>query len=48
MRTFTDLAEPDDFQRQAAGRCVFHTRDLVALVVMVERLARRVSKADDT
>jgi Family of unknown function (DUF5372) len=27
MRAFTDLAEPDDFQRQAAGRCVFHMRD---------------------
>jgi hypothetical protein len=48
MRAFTDLAEPDDFQRQAAGRCVFHMRDLVALVVMVERLARRVSMAGDT
>jgi len=41
MRTFTDLAEPDDFLCQAAGRCVFRTRDLVALVGVVERLARR-------
>jgi len=40
-RAFTDLAEPDDFLRQAAGRCVFQTRDLVRLVSVVERLARR-------
>lgn len=45
-RRFTDLAEPDDFLRQAAGRCVFRTRDLVALVSVVERLARRGSVAD--
>jgi hypothetical protein len=41
MRTFTDLAEPDDFLCQAAGRCVFRTRDLVAPVGVVERLAQR-------
>lgn len=40
-RAFTDLAEPDVFLRQAAGRCVFQTRDLVRLVSVVERLARR-------
>ena len=44
-RAFTDLAKPDDFRRQAAGRCVFHTRDLVALVGVAERLARRGSAA---
>jgi hypothetical protein len=35
------LSKPDDFLQQAAGRCVFHMRDLVALVAVVERLARR-------
>jgi hypothetical protein len=38
---FTDLAKSDDFLRHAAGRCVFHMRDLVALVGIVERLTRR-------
>jgi Family of unknown function (DUF5372) len=40
-RAFTDLAKPDDFLRHAAGRCVFHMRDLVALVGIVERLRGR-------
>jgi hypothetical protein len=39
-RAFTNLSKPDDFL-QHAGRCVFHMRDLVALVGVVERLARR-------
>ena len=44
-RAFTDLAKPDDFLRHAAGRCVFHMRDLVALVDIVERLTDRGSFA---
>jgi hypothetical protein len=40
-RAFTNLSKPDDFLQQAAGHCVFHMRDLVALVGVVERLARR-------
>lgn len=40
-RAFTNMIKPDDFLQEAAGRCVFHMRDLVALVGMVERLARR-------
>jgi hypothetical protein len=44
-RAFTDFAEPDDFLRHAAGRCVFHMRDLVALVDIVERLTGRGSVA---
>jgi hypothetical protein len=42
-RAFTDLAKPDDFLRHAARRCVFHMRDLVALVDIVERLRARGS-----
>jgi hypothetical protein len=44
-RSFTDLAEPDVFVGHAAGRCVFHMRDLVTLVEVVERLRRRGSAA---
>jgi len=40
-RAFTNMIKPDDFLQEAAGRCVLHMRDLVALVGMVERLARR-------
>jgi Family of unknown function (DUF5372) len=44
-RAFTNMTKPDDFLQQAAGRCVFHMRDLVALVGAVERLARRRTAA---
>jgi Family of unknown function (DUF5372) len=47
-RCFTDLAKPDDFLRHAAGRCAFHTRDLVALVGIIERLAGRGSTVKDS
>ena len=47
-RAFTDLAKPDDFLRHSAGRCVFHIRDLVALVGIVERLTGRGSSARDS
>jgi hypothetical protein len=40
-----DMTKPHDFLQQAAGRCVFHMRDLVALVGAVERLARRRTAA---
>ena len=40
-QSFTDRAEPDEFLRQATGRCAFHVQDLVKLADMVERLARR-------
>jgi hypothetical protein len=40
-QSFTDRAEPDEFLRQATGRCAFHMQDLVKLADMVERLARR-------
>jgi hypothetical protein len=40
-RAFTNLTKPDDFLDQAAGRCAFHMRDLVALVAVIARLARR-------
>src|SRR6516165_9838886 len=40
-RAFTNLTKPDDFLQQAAGRCVFHIRDLIALVEVMQRLARR-------
>jgi len=46
-RAFTDLAKPDEFLRHAAGRCVFHMRDLVTLVGVVERLRRRGSAPKD-
>jgi hypothetical protein len=44
-RAFTNLTKPDDFLQQAAGRCAFHIRDLVGLVDMLERLARRRTAA---
>jgi hypothetical protein len=47
-RAFTDLAKPDDFLRHAAGRCVFHMRDLVAVVDIVERLRARCLVAKDS
>jgi hypothetical protein len=37
---FTDRAEPEAFQRQAAGRCAFAFLDLVRLSAVVERLQR--------
>ena len=40
-RAFTNLTKPDDFLQQAAGRCVFHIGDLIALVEVMQRLARR-------
>jgi hypothetical protein len=46
-RAFTDIAESDDFLRRAGGRCVFHIRDLLALVGVVERLVRRGSTAKE-
>ena len=45
-QSFTDRAEPDEFVRQAGGRCAFQAQDLMALVELVERLARRVAAAD--
>ena len=41
--SFTDLAEPDEFVRQAAGQCVFHLRDLAELVGVAERIGRRLA-----
>jgi hypothetical protein len=42
-QSFTDRADPDEFVRQGDGRCAFHAQDLVTLVELVERLARRVA-----
>jgi len=39
---FTDLAEPDDFQRVSAGRCAFHIDGLKELVGQVARLRRQL------
>jgi hypothetical protein len=46
-RAFTDLAKPDAFLCHAAGRCVFHMRDLVTLVGVVERLRRGSAPKDN-
>jgi hypothetical protein len=40
-QSFTDRAEADAFERQAGGRCAFHLKDLVELVAVATRLARR-------
>jgi hypothetical protein len=42
-QSFTDRTDPDEFVRQGGGRCAFHAQDLVALVELLERLARRVA-----
>ena len=44
-QSLTDRAAPDSFQDQAAGRCPFHLQDLVRLVELVDRLARRRMRA---
>ena len=39
---FTDADSPDVFRQIAAGRAAFRTIDLLALVVLLQRFAKRL------
>jgi hypothetical protein len=41
---FTDAAQPDAFQRVAAGRAAFRTADLMGLLTLFQKLAERLDE----